>query len=203
MSVTVHSLPRAGLLILLLPLVACGELSWKRGAREQDWKADRAACAKEVQFNRCMQTRGWYLRGLEDADGAVAAGVLFDPDAALAGGNDGGGAVTSTLRQAVPSAATLARLQGNPAHAAGSVASPEVRQAPPARTAARDPLERVEVRIWWKPGGAGEEVDAEIARCAEKLGPEHAPEAGRYTLGLLSCLKTAGWRALRVGETTR
>jgi hypothetical protein len=61
----------------------------------------------------------------------------------------------------------------------------------------------VAVRAWWKPGGRGEEVEAETARCVTRLGAAHAPEAGHYTPALLACLRAAGWRALRVEEAGR
>jgi hypothetical protein len=225
-------------LCLLLPLVIAGcggEVSWKRGAREQDWAADRIDCAKRSDFIECMADRGWSVTNLGDGrEASGAAAAFFDPDAAMAGTAEAmesepvqsdvnrdpdnlraTEAVTAAspaspdgslkrvrpvtvapspdgLPRAAPSPQTLARVQGS--EGTEGVA----KRAARAPVAPRDPLDRVEVNSWWKLGGRAGEVEQQTAACLEKLGPEHAPQGPMHTLGMLSCLKEKGWRALTV-----
>lgn len=188
--------------LVLLMLQACAEVSFKRGAREQDWASDRQACADASDYVTCMEARGYFIRRLDDdaspsaefADDAEADALPAD-DASLAASDveaDDLDDLSVRIKESGPRGESMEPPQARPSEA--TLRRAKAAEASKPKKPA-DPLERFTVSSWWKLGGRPEEVDSVTAACVKRLGPEHAAEGQRYTRGSLMCIKESGWKA--------
>jgi hypothetical protein len=86
---------------------------------------------------------------------------------------------------AVPAAATAAEPRS------GTAVAPRNKSVPKPV----DPLRRSNIQAWWKMGGQGDALNADMNACVEQLGPQHKPDLTKrmYTYGLIDCLKGKGW----------
>lgn len=164
----------------------CQQMAWKPGASSADLDRDTAACeagqTDQPAVHDCLRKRGWVVRVPKRADeepvdeAAVAVGAGVQPATAVAPAMPGAGAaVTVPVEPAV-----------------GTVPPPRNKSVPQAPA---DPLRRINVQAWWKMGGQGDVLNADMDACVDQLGPEHRPDLQNrlYTRGLIDCLKGRGW----------
>lgn len=177
----------------------CQQMAWKPGASAADLDRDTAACeadhAEQQAVHDCLRKRGWSVRvpksteleAMESADEvdaapvATGAGVL--PATAAAPATPASGA-----------AATAATVPAEPR--AGTAPAPRNKSVPLSPSSrAVDPLHRSNIQAWWKMGGQGDALTADMNACVDQLGPQHKPDLEKrlYTRGLIDCLKAKGW----------
>jgi hypothetical protein len=168
----------------------CQQMAWKPGASSSDLDRDTAACeaggGEQAAVHDCLRKRGWVVRVPKPADEIVESTVEADT-APVA--ETGAGPLPAGTAPAMP--ATGAAEPGS-----GTAAEPRNKSVP-AVTAPKpvDPLRRSNIQAWWKMGGQGDALSADMNTCVETLGILHKPDLEKrlYTRGLIDCLKGKGW----------
>ncbi|PCJ31151.1 MAG: hypothetical protein COA90_06980 [Gammaproteobacteria bacterium] len=61
------------------------------------------------------------------------------------------------------------------------------------------PLDTSTIGSWWKAGATANSLSTDSEACTQQLGEQHQPQHNMtlVTLGLLDCMKTKGWFALK------
>lgn len=174
----------------------CQQMAWKPGASSADLDRDTAACeadhAEQQAVHDCLRKRGWVVRVPKRTEEELVESVE-EPAAVPTAAVVGAGVVPATaIAPAMPAAGAAAPAIAAPAEpGSGTAVAPRSKTVPKAV----DPLRRSNIQAWWKMGGQGDVLNADMNACVDQLGPEHKPDLERrlYTRGLIDCLKGKGW----------
>jgi hypothetical protein len=187
----------ASLATMTVILGGCQQVAWKPGASSTDLDRDMASCAADhaerAAQQDCLRKRGWVVRvpkaaaDAEPADEETDEGMAAAPTAVAAGA----GVLPSTTAAPATPAAGAGAAPATMAVDPGAGTKPATRN----KSVPVDPLRRSQVQAWWKMGGQGDALSADIGACVDQLGPEHKPDLQQrlYTRGLIDCLKGKGW----------
>lgn len=205
------------LIIIALAIVqmACGEISYKRGASVRDIETAHKACrgVPESAFSDCLQKQGWEVQKFDDSDLFAEVSVT-----------DNRGTPPAKAEQSafveVQENVNTNNVVENKTALANSPAQPEVGEVSQSTemttTAAKasvtetkpvakpsptpvDPLKTYKINSWWKFGGTPEHLKRDQNNCVATLGAVHQPDMATqtYTRGLIECLHKNGWKALK------
>lgn len=208
---------KKSLIIIALAIVqiACGEISYKRGASVRDIESAHKACrgVPESAFSDCLQKQGWEIQKFDDSDLFAEVSVTDNR------GTPPAKAEQSAFVEVQEN--TLANskeeIKSTPANSAvqpetgdvskSSEVSTTVTKAPVAegKVAAQpsptpvDPLKTYKINSWWKFGGTPAHLKKDQSECVAKLGEAHQPDMATqtYSRGLIECLHKNGWKALK------
>lgn len=167
------------MLLALLMLGACGELSYKRGANAHDLAQTKKHCmaknSASMEINNCMIENGWTVQNLaetEPLDSELVAESFINPD----------------NRQIIT----------RPPAAASSTPYDQAALQPTQKKIAQ-PTDIFIISSWWKLGSNADQLKSAIDACTGTLGEAHRPnqKTRAVTRSLLSCMKDRSWRGLR------
>ena len=208
---------RKSLIIIALAIVqiACGEISYKRGASVRDIETAHKACrgVPESAFSDCLQKQGWEIQKFDDSDLFAEVSVTDNR------GTPPAKAEQSAFVEVQENAHTNSVVENKttPANSTvqpetGDVSKPSevtttVTKAPVAegKVATQpsptpvDPLKTYKINSWWKFGGTPAHLKKDQSECVAKLGEAHQPDmvTQTYSRGLIECLHKNGWKALK------
>ncbi len=167
----------------LMPLAlalsgGCTEMMFKRGAGPGAMATAQQDCRAAGDYAACLEARGFTVK---DSGEPLLASLVPAPVPAAAS------------PAATPATGEVPLANASKPAAAGA---PTVTSPPAA--APVDPLQSVKVGSWWKLGGNAGALAAAQAACVNTLGNAHrpAPDSHLVTIGMLECLRAAGWRGL-------
>lgn len=211
------SLSNKTIIIIVLACieVACGEVSYKRGASVRDIENAHKACrgVSEAEFSACLQKQGWEIQKFDDSDlfaevavtdnrgtpPAKAERSAFVEIQENADTNSEEKNVTAATNSGVqPEIGAVNKSSENTTTTAkASVTEPKSAVQPP--PAPVDPLKTYKINSWWKFGGTPDHLKRDQNQCVATLGEAHQPDmkTQTYTRGLIECLHKNGWKALK------
>lgn len=196
------------LIIIALAIIeiACGEVSYKRGASVRDIESAHKACrgVPESAFSDCLQKQGWEVQKFDDSDLFAETTVTDNRGTPPAKSKQ----ITEEAIQETTPQATAETQATSPVSATAKTdntsavtktTSTEVSTAKPTPAAPVDPLKTYKINSWWKFGGTPTQLKADQTSCVATLGEAHQPDMATqtYTRGLIECLHKNGWKALK------
>lgn len=211
------SFSKKRLIIIALAIieVACGEVSYKRGASVRDIESAHKACrgVPESAFSDCLHKQGWEVQKFDDSDlfaetsvtdnrgtpPANAEKSAFVEVQENASTNNAVENKTTPANTAVQpeigEASKSSEVQATVAKASVEETKPAVKPSP----TPVDPLKTYQINSWWKFGGTPAHLKKDQNECIAKLGEAHQPDMATqtYTRGLIECLHKNGWKALK------
>lgn len=205
------------LIIIALAIVqiACGEISYKRGASVRDIETAHKACrgVPESAFSDCLQKQGWEVQKFDDSD--LFAEVSVTDNRGTPPTKVGQSAFVEVQENAhtnsvvenktIPANDTVQPDIGEVSKSnemTTTKAKTSITEAKPAdkpSPAPVDPLKTYKINSWWKFGGTPEHLKRDQNNCVATLGAAHLPDmtTQTYTRGLIECLHKNGWKALK------
>lgn len=208
---------RKSLIIIALAIVqiACGEISYKRGASVRDIETAHKACrgVPESAFSDCLQKQGWEIQKFDDSDLFAEVSVTDNRGTPPAKAEQSAfvevqeNAHTSSVVENKTTQANSAVQTETGDDSKSSEVTTTVTKAPitegkvvaqPSPTPV-DPLKTYKINSWWKFGGTPAHLKKDQSECLAKLGDGHQPNMATqtYTRGLIECLHKNGWKALK------
>lgn len=205
------------LIIITLAMIqiACGEVSYKRGASVRDIESAHKACrgVPESAFSDCLQKQGWEVQKFDDSDLFAEVSVTDNRGTPPANAEKSAfvevhenantdSATESKTAQTKPTEKTE-NTASNQSHETAStptkLATTETKAEPKPAPAPVDPLKTYKINSWWKFGGTPAQLKADQAACVAVLGEAHQPDMASqtYTRGLIECLHKNRWMALK------
>lgn len=194
------------LIIIALAIieVACGEVSYKRGASVRDIESAHKACrgVPESAFSECLQKQGWEVQKFDDSELFAETSVTDNRGTPLAKHEK---TMEEELQEATPpinsdahaiSSASTAKAESKTV-AAGTTSAPSATAKPVPVPV--DPLKTYKINSWWKFGATPAQLKTDQNNCVASLGVAHQPDMATqtYTRGLIECLHKNGWKALK------
>lgn len=195
--------------------VACGEVSYKRGASVRDVESAHKACrgVSEAEFSACLQKQGWEIQKFDDSDLFAEVSVTDNRGTPPAKAeqsafvevqeNTHTNSVVknestpenSAVQPKVGEVSKSSEISTTEAKASVAAPKPAVQPSP----APVDPLKTYKINSWWKFGGTPDHLKRDQSHCVATLGEAHQPDmaAQTYTRGLIECLHKNGWKALK------
>ena len=184
---TIENLYKTGLCLLACSLLtSCGEFAYKRGASNKDFALAKQSCASssEAEVAQCMKNNGWYVEKIDDID-------LF-------------ASVSTQSNQAQSRSPTQAKetnLPANTVHNETKQASADAdateKSTPP--TASTPATYIYKISSWWKLGGNGQKLEANLNMCSSNLGEKDLSNKAKhmYTRDFVLCMHQYGWKGLK------
>ena len=211
------SFSNKSLIIIVLACieVACGEVSYKRGATVRDVESAHKACrgVSEAEFSACLQKQGWEVQKFDDSDLFAEVSVTDNR------GTPPAKAEQSAFVEVQENTHTnsIVKNESTPANSAvqpeiGEVSKSSEKKTTTAKASATepkpavqppptpvDPLKTYKINSWWKFGGTPDHLKRDQSQCVATLGEAHQPDMATqtYTRGLIECLHKNGWKALK------
>lgn len=205
------------LIIIALAIVqiACGEISYKRGASVRDIETAHKACrgVPESAFSDCLQKQGWEIQKFDDSDLFAEVSVTDNR------GTPPAKAEQSAFVEVQENTNTNSVVENKttPKNNAAQTEIGEVSKSSEVTTTVTkasvaegkvaaqpsptpvDPLKTYNINSWWKFGGTHAHLKKDQSECVAKLGEVHQPNMATqtYTRGLIECLHKNGWKALK------
>jgi hypothetical protein len=169
------------ILPLLMLFSACGELSYKRGASNQDLENARRMCKSsedEQSVEACLKNNGWAVQKLDDLD--LFAIPSVNPD----------NRAIPTSKPSTYTSSSAVNSASDPSAAATTTAAKPIEHSPD---------EIFSIGSWWKIGGSDSQLKSDINQCVSSLGEAHRPSVAeqKYTYAMVVCLHNKGWKALK------
>lgn len=200
------SFSKKRLIIIALAIieVACGEVSYKRGASVRDIESAHKACrgVPESAFSDCLQKQGWEVQKFDDSELFAETSVTDNRGTPPAKHEktmeeelQETAQPRNSVERATPATATSKTQSETSVADTKPTPSPMVKPAP----APVDPLKTYKINSWWKFGGTPAQLKADQTSCVTTLGEAHQPDMATqtYTRGLIECLHKNGWKALK------
>ena len=168
-------------------VIACGELSYKRGANVAQLENTRQACqAKhtDADIEKCTEANGWMIQKLDSFKILTETSANADEESV----NKINAFHTKTTIDSDGKTT-------NPDKAADSAkaikASKKLNNV--------NPLKTFVVPSWWKSGVKPDSFKTDSNACVEKLGEAHKPDGKTQTVtfAFIGCMAEKGWRAFK------
>lgn len=203
------------IIALAIVQVACGEISYKRGASVRDIETAHKACrgVPESAFSDCLQKQGWEVQKFDDSDLFAEVSVTDNRGTPPAKSEQSAFVeveenTPTNIKEEIKSTPAIGALKsevGEPSKSseikvttAEATIAKTIPEAKPA-TIPVDPLKTYKINSWWKFGGTPEHLKRDQNNCVATLGDAHQPDMATqtYTRGLIECLHKNGWKALK------
>lgn len=192
--------------VISFGLVACGEISYKRGGTAQDIERAHQACRGTGDgFSKCLEQQGWESQNL----------AAFDPLFATVSMNDNRqDAEKPTKTESQP---LMVQIPANE-KISQKATSNKALNTQTATTSQHDDHKQTIVQAkqqsstindgpdvtyvinsWWKMGAGAEALKADQTACEKKLGGAYMPDYRTRTFkrAFVACMHESGWKALR------
>ena len=187
-------------LVFAASLVACGEVSYKRGGDARDIEQAHQACRGSGEaFAACLEKHGWQKPETDMFDPLFATVTASDnrqpavskptsiveinPETSI---TSKGATVAKTTKTTDP--ATIAMTP-----------NVEAAKVAPQSTVNDGPDVEYAINSWWKMGGFPDRLAADEKSCEKKLGPQYLPDYKTQTFkrAFVVCMHDLGWMAVR------
>lgn len=191
------------LMVMVLCVNACGEISYKRGASARDVENAHKACRnlEESALSGCLEKQGWQIQKFEDSELFAEASVTDNrgnspsTEAAKAGFFQPEPTQTSQENPTVaqtPTATSQATTSANNTPQASSKPAADSLQT-------YNPMQTYNINSWWKMGASSVALSTDQKDCGTLVGAAHTPDfkTQTFTRGFISCMHSKGWKALK------
>lgn len=203
------------IIVLAIIQIACGEISYKRGASVRDIETAHKACrgVPESAFSDCLQKQGWKVQKFDDSDLFAEVSVTDNRGTPPAKSEQSAFVevqenahtnsvvenkttpANNTIQPDIGEASKSSEMTTTTAKTSIAEAKPSDKLSP----TPVDPLKTYKINSWWKFGGTPAHLKKDQSECVAKLGEAHQPDmvTQTYTRGLIECLHKNGWKALK------
>lgn len=186
------------LLLLTVTINGCGEFAYKQGATPRDLEQAKKTCesiAKNANAEQtkaateCLEQQGWTVKNLDDDDlFATASYSNSNPNQTP----------DQPHKYAAENTADSTAADSNESARAADTSKTENKNVK-VNKPEPNPLDIYIINSWWKMGGNGQKMEADIDACVASLGEAHKPnkKTQEVTRGLILCMREKGWMPLK------
>lgn len=188
---------KSALIIALTTItIACGEVSYKRGASVRDVENAHAACrgVAESDFSNCLEKQGWEIQKFDDSDLFAETSVTDNrgtpptktEESSFVEMQENTHAQNAVENKEVQSK-QMQKAENSAANSpetvisttAGTVVAENTLKKPAPTPV--DPLKTYKINSWWKFGGTPTQLKADQTACVTTLGEAHQPDMATQT----------------------
>jgi hypothetical protein len=192
-------------LALIILLVGCGEVSYKRGGSQQDIDRAHQACrGSGEQLSACLAEKGWQKPTADVLDPLFATIKSTDNREAM----QAKPSPFIELSNETPQKKTKEDVAKTPQVAIENTKQPlvntvtavEEKPAEASHSTANDgPDVEYSINSWWKMGAFPDQLKRDQVACEKKLGPAYLPDykTQTYKRAFVACMHESGWMAIR------